>query len=103
LFLALAPAVVQDVTTIGPIAVQVNATVVRVMNVGAPVALTMPLSATKSAPVLISDWANHAGSTGVITISSSGGDVFPGGVTTWQIAGDGGSVFLRPVPGGYAL
>lgn len=95
--------VVQDVTTIGPINVLADATVVRVMNVGAPVALVMPLSANKQDPVLISDWANHAGTTGLITISLSGGEIFPGGVATWQIGGDGGSVFLRPVPGGYAL
>lgn len=95
--------VVQDVTTVGPVLVQVNATVVRVQNVGAPVALTLPLSATKQKPVLISDWANHAGTTGLITISTSGGEIFPGGGTTWQIGADAGSVFLRPVPGGYAL
>lgn len=103
LFAVAVPEVVQDVTTIGPVNVLVNAGVVRVQNVGAPVALVMPLSANMQNPVLISDWANHAGTTGTITISLSGGEVFPGGVATWQIGGDGGSVFLRPVPGGYAL
>lgn len=95
--------VTQDVTTVGPVNIQVNAGVVRVQNVGAPVSLVMPLSANMLTPVLISDWANHAGTTGLITISTTGGEVFPGGVTSWQIGGDGGSVFLRPVSGGYAL
>lgn len=103
LFVAIAPtAIVQDVAVAGPVNVQANATVVRVMNVGAPVALVMPLSASKQGPVLVSDWANHAG-TFNITISLSGGEVFPNGLATWVIAGDAGSVFLRPVPGGYAL
>lgn len=94
--------VVQDVTTVGPVLVQTNATVVRVQNVGAPVALTMPLASTKQGRVLISDWANLAGTNNII-ISRSGSDVFPNGATTWTLAGDGASVFLRPVPGGYAL
>lgn len=94
--------VVQDVTTAGPILVQTNANVVRV-EAGVPVALTMPPSATMVGPVLIVDWANLAG-TNNITISLSGGEAFPNGkVTPWIIAGDGGSVFLRPVPGGFAL
>lgn len=94
--------IVQDVTTVGPVNVQANATVVRVQNVGAPVSLLMPLSTTKQGPVLISDWANLAG-TNNITINRSGADVFPNGATTWTIGGDSGSIFLRPVPGGYAL
>lgn len=94
--------VVQDVTTAGPVAVQANASIVRVQNVGAAVALVMPLSANMAGPVLISDWANLAGANN-ITISRSGADVFPNGATAWTIGGDGGSVFLRPVPGGFAL
>jgi hypothetical protein len=94
--------VVQDVTTAGPVLVQTNARVVRVQNVGAPVALTMPLSATMGGPVLISDWANHAGANN-IQIGLSGSDVFPLAAVTQTIAADGASVFLRPVPGGYAL
>lgn len=104
LFLALSQGgvTVQDVTTVGPVTILAGASVVRVQNVAAPVALVVPLSATKQGPVLISDWANLAG-TNNITISRSGADVFPNGATTLTIAGDGGSVFLRPVPGGYAL
>lgn len=94
--------VTQDVTTVGPVNVLPNASVVRVQNVGAPVALVMPLSATVANPVLISDWANHAG-TNPITISTTGGEILPGGVTSWQIGADTGSVCLRPVPGGFAL
>lgn len=96
------PATIQDVTTVGPVAVLPGASVVRVQNVGAPVALTMPLSANKSGSVLISDWLNAAG-TNNITVTLTAPDVFPGGGNTWVIAGDAGSIFLRPVPGGYAL
>lgn len=94
--------VLQDVAVAGPTAIAVNTTILRVMNVGAPVALTMPLAANKLGAVLVSDWANLAGAN-PITITRSGADVFPNGATTWTIGGDGGSVFLRPVPGGYAL
>lgn len=101
IFAALAQ-VVQDVTTVGPVNVLANADVVRVQNVGAPVALVVPLSSAMAGPVLISDWANHAG-TNNITLTLSGGDVFPGGGNTWVIGADTGSAFLRPVPGGFAL
>lgn len=94
--------VVQDVIAAGPTTVQTNANVVRVQNVGGPVALVMPLSANMENPVLVSDWANHAGANNIV-ITVSGADVFPNGATTWTIAGDGGSAFFRPVPGGYAV
>lgn len=94
--------VVQDVTVAGPTNILANAAVVRVMNVGAPVSLVMPLAANKQGAVLVSDWANLAGANN-ITIARSGADVFPNGVTSWTIAGDGGSAYFRPVTGGYAL
>lgn len=94
--------ITQDVTAAGPVSVLPNASVVRVQNVGAPVALVMPLSANKVGGVLISDWANHAGANN-ISVALSGGDVFPLGAATWTIGADAGSIFLRPVPGGYAL
>lgn len=99
---AVGATVVQDVAIAGPTVVQTNANVVRVLNVGAAVALTMPLAANMGGPVLIVDWANHAGAN-KITITLSGGDMLPNGLTTWEIDGDGGSVYLRPVPGGFAL
>lgn len=94
--------IVQDVAVVGPTPVQAAASVVRVMNVGAPVTLSMPPAANMAGPVLISDWANHAG-INPITITASSGDTFPLGLATWKIMGDAGSVFLRPVPGGFAL
>lgn len=90
----------QDVTVVGPVDILEHSDVVRVMNVGAPVTLVMPPAAEKIGAVLISNWANGANNT---LIQTTGGEVFPGGVTEWNIAGEGGSVFLRPVPGGYAL
>lgn len=102
LFSVTSPEVVQDVVVAGPVNVQTNASVVRVMNVGASVTLVMPLSTTKLGSVLISDWANLAG-TNNITIQRTAPDVFPNGLTSLTIAGDGGSFFLRPVPGGYTL
>lgn len=102
LFLAVKQQVTQNVAVAGPTNVQTNADVVLVQNVGASVALVMPLSSTKANPVLISDWANHAG-TNNITITLTGGDVFPNGAVTQIIAADSASVFLRPVPGGYTL
>ncbi len=93
--------IVQDVVTN---AANVNAatTILRVQNVGAPVTLTLPLSSSKIGAVLVSDWNNLAGTNNIL-INRAGSDVFPNGATSLTIAGDGGSVLLRPVPGGYAL
>lgn len=94
--------VVQDVTTVGPVLINVNTTIIRVQNVGAPVSLVLPLSAVKINPVLVSDWANHAGANNIL-VSMSGGDVLPNGGVTETLAADGASVLFRPVPGGYVL
>lgn len=94
--------VTQDVAVAGPVNVLAAANVVRVLNVGAPVTLVMPLAANKVGGVLISDWANLAGTNNII-IQRAGVDVFPNGATSLTIAGDGGSLFLRPVSGGYVL
>jgi len=92
---------VQDVVGVN-VPVLVGVSVVRVQNVGAPVTLTVPLASTMAGPVLITDWANGAG-TNNITVNLSGTDKFPGNLSTWKIAADGGSIYLRPVPGGFAL
>lgn len=94
----------QHITAAGPVAVLANAGIVRVdQAVGAAMTLTMPLASAKSCPVLISDWKGDAG-TNNITINLAGADKFPGGLTSWKITGDTGSLFLRPVAGaGYAL
>lgn len=94
----------QNITSAGPVAVQANATTVRVnQTVNAPITLTMPSSSTKVGGVLICDWKGNAG-TYNITITLAGGDTFPGGLTTWVIASDAGSIYLNPIPGvGYAL
>lgn len=102
LFLSEVSGVVQDVAVAGPTEISENANIVRVMNVGAPVSLVIPLAANMGGAVLISDWANHAG-TNNITVTLSGGDVFPNGGNVYTIAGDGGSVYLRPVNGGFVL
>lgn len=94
--------IVQDVNAAGPVNVAVNARVVRVQNVGAPVSLIMPLSANKVGSVLITDWANHAG-TNPITVTLSGGELFPLGNASWVIGADAGSIELRTVSGGYAI
>jgi hypothetical protein len=85
---------------------KVNAnTGVAVVNqtVGAAKTLTLPLSSVKTCPVLISDFKGDAG-TNNITINLTGSDKFPGNLTSWTIAADTGSIFLRPISGvGYAL
>jgi len=94
----------QEITS-GPTAnVNANSATVRVnQTVGGAITLTLPLAVSKTVPVLIFDWKGDAG-TNNITITLSGAETFPGGLTTWTIAGDGGSVFLRPITGvGYAL
>lgn len=93
----------QHITAAGPAAVLANAGIVRVdQTVGAPMVLTMGLASAKTCPVLISDFKGDAG-TNNITINLSGSDKFPGNLTSWTIGADTGSVFLRPVSGGYVL
>jgi hypothetical protein len=102
--IASASQIEQHITGEGPVNVLPNAGVVRVdQSVGAEITLNMPLASAKTCPVLISDWKGDAG-TNNITVALSGSDTFPGGLTTWTIDGDTGSLFLRPIAGvGYAL
>lgn len=96
--------IVQTFTAGGTEAINPNTGIALVnQTVAAAKTLTMPLSSVKTCPVLISDFKGDAG-TNSITINLSGSDKFPGNFTSWTIAGDTGSVFLRPVPGiGYVL
>lgn len=100
---ALPASQVQDITDPGPANILVGAGIVRVNQiVSAPITLIVPPSAAKIGSVLVSDWKGDAGAN-AITLNLSGADKFPGSLTTWTISNDTGSVFLRPVPGGYAL
>jgi hypothetical protein len=96
--------VVQTFTAGGAEAINANTGIALVnQTVGAAKTLTMPLSSDKTCPVLISDFKGDAG-TNAISIVLTGADKFPGGLTTWTINADAGSVFLRPISGvGYAL
>ena len=102
--IATATGIVQTFTAGGTEAINANTGVALVnQTVGAAKTLTMPLSTVKTCPVLISDFKGDAG-TNNITINLTGSDKFPGNLTSWTIAADTGSVFLRPSPGvGYAL
>jgi hypothetical protein len=94
----------QHITAGGPAAILNSAGVVRVdQTVGAPITLTLDLAANKNGPVLISDWKGDA-ATNNITINLTSPDKLPGGLTSWTIAANRGSIFLRPISGaGYAL
>jgi hypothetical protein len=102
--IAQAGAIDQHITAAGPVAVLNNAGIVRVdQAVGAAITLNMPLSSAKTCPVLISDWKGDAG-TNNITINLAGADKFPGGLTSWTIAADTGSIRLSPIAGaGYTI
>lgn len=97
-------AVVQHVTASGPASINNNAAIVQVdQTSGAPITLTLPLASNKTCDVLISDWKADAG-TNNITINATSPDKFPGGLSSWKIVADGGSVFLRRIPGaGYTV
>ena len=102
-FVGAATQIVQDITAPGPAAILPNAGIVRAFAaVGGALTLTLPLAAVKTCPVLISDWTLGAGVNN-ITINTSGADKLPGNLASWKIAADTGSVFLRPVNGGYVL
>jgi hypothetical protein len=94
----------QEVISGASVDVGINARTVRVnKTVGSATTLVMPLSTNKDGDVLISDWKDDA-ATNNITIVLSGSDVFPGGLTTWTIAANSGSIRLDPIPGvGYAI
>jgi hypothetical protein len=93
----------QHITTAGPVTVADNAGIVRVdQTVGAAIELDLPLAAAKTCSVLIADWKGDAG-TNNITIMPSGSEKIQG-QSSWTIAGDTGSIFLRPIPGvGYVI
>ncbi len=97
------PMVVQTITSAGPVTVSAGADVVRVnQTVGASITLNLPAAASKTNPVLIADWKFDAG-TNNITIVPNGSEKIQN-QSSWVIAGNGGSVFLRPISGvGYVL
>jgi hypothetical protein len=94
----------QHITAAGPTSINNNTAIVRVdQAVGAPITLNMGLASAKTCPVTIVDWKGDAG-TNNITITLSAPDKFPGGLSSWKIAGNNGSVLLTPLAGiGYVL
>jgi hypothetical protein len=105
LFASAAGGAIQEITAPGPASVQVSAGIVLVNQaISAPITLIMPEAVFKNGPVLISDWKADSGAGNTITVQRSGADVFPGGATSWQIAGNGASLNFRPLPGrGYVF
>jgi hypothetical protein len=95
--------IVQEITVAGPVNIAFNASVVKVNQaVSAPITLVMPLALVKSGGVLVSDWKGDSGAN-PITVQMSGADKLPSNRTDWTIQGDGGSLYFRPIPGGYAI
>jgi hypothetical protein len=97
------PTVDQRITAPGPVTLAGNVGTVRVdQTVGAAITLNLPAAVNKTCPVLIADWKGDAG-TNNITIVPNGTEKIQGR-SSWTIAGDTGSVFLRPITGvGYAI
>lgn len=93
----------QEITSGASANVDANASIVRVnKTVGGATSLTMPLAEDKLCDVLVCDWKLDAG-TNNITINPGGSQKIQG-LSSWTIASDGGSVYLRRIPGvGYAL
>jgi len=93
----------QHITAAGPAAINANTAIVRVdQTVGAPITINLPAGKDKSCPVLVADWKGDAG-TNNITIMPFGSEKIQG-MSSWTIASDTGSVFLRPISGvGYVI
>lgn len=93
----------QEITSGATATVDDGAAIVRVnKTVGSATTLTMPLAANKTCDALICDWKNDA-ATNNITINPSGSEKIQG-LSSWTIAADGGSIYLRRIPGvGYAI
>lgn len=94
---------IQEITAGPAAAVDVLSNVVLVNQaVAGAITLNLPPAETKVSGVLIADWKFDAG-TNNIRIVPSGTQKIQGRAD-WTIAGDGGSIFLRPLPGiGYAI
>jgi len=101
--LASAAEIEQHITAAGPVSINNNTGIVRVdQTVGAAITLNLPAAISKTCPVLIADWKGDAG-TNNITISPNGSEKIQG-QSSWTIAADTGSVFLRPLAGvGYVI
>jgi hypothetical protein len=93
----------QHIIAAGPVAIASNSGIVRVdQAAGAAITLNLPPAANKTCPVLIADWKGDAG-TNNITIVPSGTEKIQG-QSSWVIAGDTGSIYLRPLAGvGYVI
>ena len=71
-------------------------------DVAGPITLNLPPAGSKVSAVLIADWKGDAGTNNIL-LKPSGAEKIQGR-NDWTIAGDNGSLFLRPVPGiGYAI
>lgn len=94
-----------DLEVTSGIAVNVDndASVVRVnLAVSGTMTINMPLSTNKVCDTLVADWKGEAG-TYNITVNPSGAEKIQGR-SSWVIASDYGSIYLRRIPGvGYAI
>jgi hypothetical protein len=93
----------QHITAVGPVSILANTGIARVnQTVGAAITLNLPAAASKTCPVLIADWKGDAGTNNILIVPNGSEKIQ--GQSTWTIAADTGSVFLRPISGvGYAI
>lgn len=93
----------QQFITDGNATVQPNDGLISIgKTVGAATTVTLPLASQKVGPVKIADFKGDA-ATNPITINTQGSDTFSGGLASWVISSDTGSVLLHPTTGGYAV
>ena len=86
----------QHITAAGPVAIQAGVGIVRVdQAAGAAITLNLPPAASKTCPVLIADWKGDAGTNNIMIVPSGSEKIQ--GRSSWVIAGDTGSVYLRPI------
>lgn len=90
-------------TTPGDVNVaKIDGSIIINKTVGQATAVNLPVAADKFGAVLVTDLKRDAG-TNPITIFPVAGETIAG-LASYQIAADGASVFLRPVPGvGYVI
>jgi hypothetical protein len=93
----------QHITASGPATINNNTGIARVdQTVGAAITLNLPAASAKTCPVLVCDWKGDAG-TNNITIAPNGSEKIQG-LSSWTLAGDNSSIFLRPISGvGYVI
>lgn len=91
----------QQILTSGAVvnAAATDGLIVLNKTVGSPTVVNLPASGSKIGSIKVSDFKGDS-ETNNIQIKTVGADVFPGGLTTWTISNNAGSLVFTPLKDG---